>query len=101
SFEQPPVPSKEDVARIAQLVINVERKLDEVSDSVFALQDRLDAPAPDPAVLPEPPSPEAIAAAVQKRAQADRLDVDGLVQRIAASVESSLVERLARIEARL
>jgi hypothetical protein len=101
SFEQLPVPSKEDVARIAQLVINVERKLDEVSDSVFALQDRPDAPPPEPVVLPEPPSAEAIAAAVQKRLQADRLDVDGLVQRIAATVESSLAERLARIEGRL
>jgi polyhydroxyalkanoic acid synthase PhaR subunit len=99
SFEQLPVPSKEDMARVAQLVINVERKLDEVTDSVFALQDRLDGQ--EPPALPEPPSPEAIAAAVQKRAQADRLDVDGLVQRIAATVESSLAERLARIEARL
>jgi BMFP domain-containing protein YqiC len=114
SFEQLPVPSKEDMARVAQLVINVERKLDEVSDSVFALQDRLDAPAPEPAALPEPPSAEAIAAAlpqppsaeaiaaaVRERLQADRLDVDALVQRIAGTVESSLAGRLAGLEARL
>lgn len=99
SFEQLPVPSKEDIARVAQLVINVERKLDDVSDSVFALQDRADGA--QPADLPEPPSAEAIAAAVRKQVQPERIDVDALVQRIAATVESSLAARLARIEGRL
>jgi len=99
SFEQLPVPSKEDIARVAQLVINVERKLDDVSDSVFALQDRADAA--QAADIPEPPSAEAIAAAVKKQVQPERVDVDALVQRIAATVESSLAGRLARIEDRL
>lgn len=99
SFEQLPVPSKEDIARVAQLVINVERKLDEVSDGVFALQDRADDA--QPLDLPEPPSAEAIAAAVSKQVQPERIDLDALVQRIAATVESSLAARLARIEGRL
>jgi hypothetical protein len=38
---------------------------------------------------------------VKKQVQAERVDVDALVQRIAATVEASLAERLARIEVRL
>jgi polyhydroxyalkanoic acid synthase PhaR subunit len=36
------IPSKEDVARLAQLVINVERKADEIGDELYGLRRSLD-----------------------------------------------------------
>jgi hypothetical protein len=64
------LPTKDDFDRIAQLVINVERKVDEVSDSVHEVASR-----------PEPPSAEAALAAI-----ADRLE----------AIERTLAELAAR-----
>jgi hypothetical protein len=63
------LPTKDDFDRIAQLVINVERKVDEVSDSVHEVASR-----------PEPPSGDALAAI------ADRLE----------AIERALAELAAR-----
>jgi hypothetical protein len=63
------LPTKDDFDRIAQLVINVERKVDEISDSVHEVASR-----------PEPPSADALAAI------ADRLE----------AIERTLAELAAR-----
>lgn len=75
--EQLHIPTKDDIARVAQLVVNVERKVDDVSDQADALQRR------DPA--------EAVA---------------GLAERLAVIEErlagiAARLDAIERIEARL
>lgn len=55
--EQLRLPTVEDIARLATLIVNVERKVDEVSDEVHAMAGRLDRI--EAAVASPPPGAEA------------------------------------------
>ena len=89
--EQLHIPTKDDIARVAQLVINVERKVDDVSDQADALQRR------DPA--------DAVAGLAERLSTIEERTA-GLAERFSTVEEriagvAARLEALGRIESRL